>query len=72
MNILRTMLIGFAFIVLSSCGSAPTEVCQASSKSYSGCCSSHGGVKSCGSGSYDYLGTSIECIDGSASPTCTS
>lgn len=40
--------------------------------SLGGCCSSHGGAKSCASGMYSFTADNkLICIDGTISPTCT-
>lgn len=48
-------------------------LCKNQSSSYSGCCSSHGGVGGqCPSGQVCYtLSGSVVCTDGTVSPTCT-
>jgi hypothetical protein len=69
----------FIFFVLMACGKKKddkkTDVysCHTPSNNLSGCCSSHGGGKTCENlGDYVFTATrKLVCADNTVSPTCT-
>jgi hypothetical protein len=69
---MRELLILMALSVsLMACGQKE-PVCQSSSKSFTGCCSSHGGPKSCATNQYYFTdGGALVCTDNTDSPSCT-
>ena len=81
MRFSRIAFVGIFSLLFSSCdktgtagSSGPTYACDTSSKSYSGCCSSHGGAQSCSppvGGFYFRNDGVLMCNDNSASPSCT-
>ncbi len=52
------------------CGTQESAQCKSTTKSFSGCCSSHGGPKSCGTGQYYFQGGRLMCSDDQISPSC--
>ena len=56
----------------TSSSSTPKDTCEKPSHSLSGCCSKHGGGKSCGDGMYSFSsGGKLICSDGTTSDTCS-
>lgn len=50
----------------------PAASCNKPINSLTGCCSSHGGPKTCSTANeFVFFGTALGCADGSVSPTCT-